>query len=103
MTPKLCPGCKIELAHMPKDNVYYCYNTECELYSREQRFSMPIPTEIENAEEYEEIKLRVDKASAMLEKQWFSDDPRVKNWVRAYDALCALLLDYEIENNLLPL
>lgn len=34
---KTC-ACGFDLAFMPKDKVYYCFNTECKFYSSEQKF-----------------------------------------------------------------
>lgn len=58
---------------------------------------------IETKEEYEATRKRLEKADAVLEGQWDSDDPKVKKWIKAYGILTEIMLIYETENDLLPI
>jgi L-arabinose isomerase len=51
--------------------------------------------------EYEAIKERVHKGAKILAGHW--DDPDYADKIYKYNQLCRQMLDYEIENDLLPI
>lgn len=53
--------------------------------------------------EYEAIKQRVKKGGVILKGHWFDDDTKYDELKYKYHQLCRQMLDYEIENNLLPI
>lgn len=59
--------------------------------------------EIKTKEEYEIAKKRLDIGIEKLKRLWLSEDPKVVRWVNEYEKLAVTVLNYEIENNLLPI
>lgn len=66
-------------------------------YKDESKFS------IRNNEEYQSIKLRVDKLGELIGENWLSTDPRIQKLVQEHQRLAGKMLEYETENDLLPI
>ena len=58
---------------------------------------------IKTQEEYEAVKLRVEKGTEKLEGLFMSDDPKVQAWVNRYNELATAMLHWEIDHDLLPI
>lgn len=56
---------------------------------------------ITTEEGYKKVTARVDKAAEILEGKWL--DPKYAEWAEKYEMLAVALLNWEIENNLLPI
>ena len=60
---------------------------------------------IKTRERYGEVKNMVDNLTKQIDevKGWLSEDPKMKAMVNEQQRLAGLMLDYEIENDLLPI
>lgn len=56
-----------------------------------------------SAPEYEKIIERLNRGQEIIQDRWLDEDPNTQKWVRVYEKLALMALNYEIENDLLPI
>jgi len=58
---------------------------------------------IHSKEEYEKMKSRVKKGHTILDGKWFDPDPKIQRWIYEFEQMGIACLNWEIENDLLPI